>query len=632
MCGIAGIYNLSGKPKAESEKLVRQMTDSIAHRGPDDEGFFIDDKIALGHRRLSILDLSEAGHQPMFSQDKNLVIVFNGEIYNYKEIAEELKTEGYQFKSGSDTEVILASYDKWGKGCLEKFNGMWAFAIYNIKNSTLFCARDRLGVKPFYYYKDENAFIFASEIKAILEYQDVKKTPNDQIIYDFLAHGFSDHTEETFFKGIKQLLPGHYLEIQNWKLEISQYWDLDPDKKLELTDQQAINNFKELFEDSIKLRLRADVAVGSCLSGGLDSSSIVATANNLLRQDKSSAKSLGERQKTFSSVYEREEFKKANEKQYIDKVIQQTEVEPHFIEPNPLNLWQNLQELAWSQDEPFGSTSIYAQWNVFKLAKENKIKVMLDGQGADEMMAGYLGIFGTYLYELFRQGNWGMMFREIREFRAKHPDISLATIGRNFGFTMSQALPKSIFEWFFKKTRNTKFLDEKFVEKNYHAFKLPGYYKNLLKDYSYWSVKNVSLPSLLHWEDRNSMIHSIESRVPFLDYRLVEYIFALPDNQIIRDGVTKYILREAMRDLLPEEIYNRQDKVGFATPEEIWFKKYVRSQLEEIINSDSFKSRKYFNWPKLKEYFDEVMAGKRKFDFTIWRWISLEMWMRKFID
>lgn len=637
MCGIAGIYNLESRIKnQESSNDIKNMLGCLVHRGPDDEGVFESGKIALGHRRLSILDLTKAGHQPMISSDKNLVIVFNGEIYNYREIAVELEELGHKFESSSDTEVILAAYQEWGEQALEKFNGMWALAIYDLKKDELFLSRDRMGVKPLYYFRNENIFAFASEIKALLAHPDVKAKPNDQMIYDYLANGFTDHTEQTFFKGIKQLLPGHRLKITDngQRTTDNIFWDIDPDKKIELTDEKAAENFRDLFEDSVRMRLRSDVTIGSCLSGGLDSSSIVLAVNELLNKEKESTKSVGERQKTFSAIYKSPEFAKANEKPYMDLVIEKTKVEPHFVEPDPANLWQNIQKLVYAQDEPFNSTSIYAQMMVFKLAGENKMKVMLDGQGADEILGGYLPSLGYYFAELFKTGKWGKLKREISDFKKVHPDFNIKSLYRNMVFALAQGLPNWLYNILSANARKgaISFLDRRFVKKYGHSFKLPRYFKDQFKDFSYWQLKQVSLPSLLRYEDRNSMTYSIESRVPFLDYRLVEFIFALPDSQIIQNGISKWVLRDALKDLLPEAIYNRQDKVGFATPEEIWFKKYIRSNIEELINSESFKNRPYWNYKDLKIYFDEIMSGKRQFDFTIWRWINLELWMREFID
>lgn len=631
MCGIAGIYNLNLEEKKESQQaLIKTMTQTLSHRGPDDEGYFVDQNIALGHRRLSILDLSPAGRQPMLAADQSLVIVFNGEIYNYLEIREELQQKGYRFKTQTDTEVILAAYSQWKEDCVKRFNGMWSLVIYDLKKKQLFASRDRLGVKPFYYFADKNVFIFASEIKALLKHPEIVPRPNDKIIYDYLAHGFTDHSHETFFQDIHQLLPGHNLKITDDKIAIKKFWDLDPQKKTDLSEEQAIVKFKELLRDSINLRLRSDVAVGSCLSGGLDSSSIVLEVNEILK--KQGLKSIGTRQKTFSSVYKSPDFQKANEKTFIDEVTKKAKVEAHFIESEPLKLWQDIKKLTYFQDEPFGSTSIYAQWNVFDLARENKVKVMLDGQGADEMMAGYLGTFGTYLVELCRQRNFKTALNEYRAFRAKHPEVKATTILRNFIFTLTQSWP--IFNFIFKISRrqDLNWLSQPFRLKYEHSFRLPRHYRDLFKDFNYWSVKSVSLPSLLHWEDRNSMAHSIESRVPFLDYRLVEFIFSLPNNLLIRSGQTKYVLRQAMKNILPEKIYKRQDKIGFATPEEIWFKKYAKKEVESIINSESFKNRPYFNYLKLKEHFNLVMSGQKKFDFTIWRWLNLELWLREFID
>lgn len=631
MCGITGIYNLNSKSQNQNSKLIiEKMTDTLVHRGPDDEGYFIDKNIALGHRRLSIIDLTKAGHQPMKFGD--FIIVYNGEIYNYLEIREELIAKGYQFKTRTDTEVILAAYQEWGEKCLSRFNGMWAFAIYDVKKNELFCSRDRLGVKPFYYYQDHNQFIFASEIKALLAHPQIQAESNNQIIYDYLTYGFTDHSQETFFKNICQLSPAHYIKINKNNIIDKKYWDIE-EKPVNLAEGQLVKKFQELFRDAVNLRLRSDVAVGSCLSGGLDSSSIVAQVNALLREQ-GFISSIGKKQKTFSSIYSSQLDQMANEKKYIDLIIQQTEVSANFIEPNPKKLIKDLEHLIYLQDEPFGSTSIYAQYNVFRLAHQKKTTVILDGQGADETLAGYLPDFGIYLAEMARQKRFWQIIKNLWQFRKLHPNYPLSNIFKAFGFIISQIFfgfcLKPIF--FLSQQKNINLLKHEFAHQNFHVFKMPNKFKNWFKNFNWWQVSKMSLPSLLHWEDRNSMGFSVESRVPFLDYRLVEFIFSLPDDLIIRDGKTKYILREALHRLLPEAIYNRHDKIGFATPEARWLTKNLKPEIDQILASPSFQSRPYWIASKVQKYWQNILTGKEKFNFTIWRFINLELWLRKFID
>lgn len=625
MCGIVGNYSAEGK--IDKELLIRAR-DLISHRGPDDSDVFIDKNIGFGHRRLSIIDLSSAGHQPMSNEDGTIWIIFNGEIYNYRELIPELKKAGHRFRSQSDTEAIIHAYEEYGEKCLEKFNGMWAFAIWDSKKKKLFLSRDRMGVKPLYYHWDakKGKLIFASEIKSILAFFNRRPKPNNKIIYQYLAFGLLDYSDETFFEDIKQLPPAHFATLLGKKFEIERYWNLNPDKKtIFRNDEDYARNFYKLFEDAIRLRLRSDVPVGTCLSGGLDSSSIVCVANNLLRKE--GIKSLGRKQKTFSSCFEN---KKYDERDFINMVIKKTGVSNFRVFPNPKILFKEMEKLVWHQDEPFGSTSIYAQWNVFKLAHQKGMKVMLDGQGADELLAGYHGYFGSFLASLLTNMRFVSLAKELKEFSLKHGQ-SKSAMFRNLIY---QFLPAAIIRTLARKKiiGQNNVLDSKFADEFGDSLPYENYYRDKFKNHLYNLFTKLSLPALLHYEDRDSMAFSIESRVPFLDYRLVEFIFSLPNNQIIRDGTTKFILRNSMKKILPEKIRTRMDKMGFVTPEDIWFRTILKEDILKIFNSKSFKKRKYFNVKKVLEEFEKHCQGKINISFAIWRWINLELWFRGFVD
>jgi len=629
LCGITGIINLD--KKAASKKILGTMNATLAHRGPDDEGYYLDKNIGLGHRRLSILDLSPLGHQPMFYDNKNLVIVFNGEVYNYLEIREELLKLGYKFKSQADTEVILAAYKEWGTDCLPKFNGMWAFALYDRRKNLLFAARDRMGVKPFYYYYDKQKFLFASEIKAILKHPEIKARPNDKIVWDFLICGLVDHSEDTFFAGIKELRPGYYLLLKNRKLSIKKFWDLDPEAKIEYRDdKECAERFRELFIDSIKLRLRSDVPIGTCLSGGLDSSSIVGVVNNFLKKE-GKISQLGQWQKTFSSVYNDKKYPSCDEQPFIREVVKKTKVRSYLVFPSGKKLVQEIKKVIYHQDYPFSSTSIYAQWNVFRLAKQHQVKVMLDGQGADEQLAGYHPFFGIY---------WGQLMRNFQTWALIYEAYNYSRYHRTPFYKVLKDLfidlaRKGIVGDFLARFVKNQWLEyDLFVNSWRNKYQSPLMIQptdNVFKNALHSGFK-IGLVSLLRYEDRDSMAFSIESRVPFLDYRLVEFIYSLPDNQKIRNGQTKWVMREALKGILPEKIRTRQDKIGFATPEAIWMKQELGKDMKKVFSSDRFNQRGYFVSDKTSEMFAKYLRGENTNYQLFWRLYCLEMWFRVFID
>ncbi len=656
MCGIFGIWNTDGKP---ADPLgVQRATYLLRHRGPDDEGYLLlnienhsvvscggkDTDVRLnlpriekfikghfdsviGHRRLAIIDLSIAGHQPMSNESGLIWIVYNGEIYNYREIRKELEILGHRFKSQTDTEVILHAYEEWGTNCLARFNGMWAFAIVDCRAKKVFCSRDRAGVKPFYYFYDGKRFCFASEIKALLHIEGFSIEPNEQILADYLFSGLIDHTHETFFKNICQLRPGEYLLLDGQQLTTHSYWDIEAKEIGFPKDIQYGERLRELLEDSIRLRLRSDVPIGSCLSGGLDSSSIVCVANKLMFDGKAIDTDLvGASQKTFSSCFENLLY---DERKFIERVIKKTGAEKNYVFPQPEDLSKDSSKLIRYQEEPFGSTSIYAQWSVMRLVKERKVTVLLDGQGGDELLAGYIPSFYFLLGGFLKKGHLSRFINETKGFRNNY-DIPFSKLWRN-------TLATIIFSWnrpwmrrFVKK--GVWFYERGFRKRYLRIPTRPNKFQNDLDNYLYYAFRVTSLPALLHYEDRNSMAFSLETRLPFLDYRLVEYLFSLPIEQKIKFGETKVVLRNAMTGILPEEIRKRKDKMGFVTPEDIWFRTTLRNEIRGIIDSKSFCERGYFDVNKIKKAFVEHCDGKINMSATIWRWVNLELWFRAFID
>ncbi len=616
MCGING-FNW------KDEELCRVMADTLKHRGPDDEGFYFDNDVSLGHRRLSIIDL-ERGHQPIHNKDKSIWIIYNGEIYNHKEIRKELEKK-HKFYTNSDTEIIIHAYEEYGFDCVKKFNGMWAFCIYDKNKDIFFLSRDRFGIKPLYYFFDGKKFMFASEIKALLKY--VKPEENDEIIYDFLVNNKTHHKEETFFKNIKTVMPSINLifDLKKKGIKKEKYWDItNINRKIKGTskrDEEYAKKFYELFENSVKLRLMSEVPVGTCLSGGLDSSSIVCVVNKILTEGNEKIKeSIGERQKTFSAVYKEKEV---DERKYIEEVIKKTNVEKNYVFPPGKDLFKEAEKLIYYQEEPFGSTSIYAQWNVMRLAS-GKVKVLLDGQGSDELLAGYLNpvLYNrTSLGDVLKQRNFFKFFKErFLNFPMIYNDLKIVYLYlvRKKGLTNEDVLNKMFLYEFKNKKRASKEANDSKGTKD-------------LTDWSYELLMNGEIQTLLKYEDRNSMAFSIETRVPFLDYRVVEYIFSIPIDQRIKNGWTKYILRNAMKNILPEKVRKRRSKLGFPTPQEAWFKEN-RDKILEIFDSESLKRRKYFNQKAIIKSFNEFCNGEKYDSNIFWKIINLELWFRVFID
>ena len=589
MCGIAGI--ISPDATFISREQLQKMGHALSHRGPDGEGQWINNEgnVGLAHTRLAVIDLSLEGAQPMHYLNR-YTIVYNGEIYNYIEIKEFLHKKGYRFTSNTDTEVILAAYDFWKEECLQQFDGMFAFAITDVKENTVFAARDRFGEKPFYFVANQQYFAFASEMKALWSIG-ISKIMDNKMLLNYLALGHVQNAtdkEQTFFENIFSLPPGYFLKLNIATLLYEQhsYWDIEPNIANTISSDDAIEKFNELFTQSIKRRLRSDVELGTSLSGGLDSSSIL---NNLL-DTKTDIK-------TFSAIFPG--FEK-DEAVYINLLANyfakgdasKERVDTCFTQPSALGLIKDFETLCYHQEEPFQSGSIYAQYKVFELAKTNGVKVLLDGQGADETLAGYNKYIHWYLQQLVLQNKFTTIANEkkllknngqsfkwgiknyIAAYFPAHATIRLEQIDYNKTFGL--------------KDINKDFL-KSLIGREWEGIRKPTI--NNLNDILYFNTRTMGLEELLRYADRNSMAHGREVRLPFLSHELVEFIFSLPANFKIKDGYTKWLLRAAMNKKLPDEIVWRKDKIGYEPPQAQWMQNeimmdYIQEAKRTLVNNN----------------------------------------------
>jgi asparagine synthase (glutamine-hydrolysing) len=571
MCGIAGI--ISSNTSLISKENLKKMTGAIAHRGPDGEDFWIDDTqaVGFGHRRLSIIDLSSSAAQPMHYLDR-YTIVYNGEVYNYIEIKKALQKKGYYFKTQSDTEVILAAYDYWKEDCLEQFDGMFAFAIFDKKEQQVFAARDRFGEKPFYYYKDEDHFFFASEMKALWALG-VKKEVNEKMLLNYLTLGYVQHSinkDETFFEGISSLPPSNYLQLSvtDKRFSTKSYWGLDKETSINISATDAIEHFTGLFTTSVKRRLRSDVSIGTSLSGGLDSSSIIATISQLLTSGQTNCQPV-----SVSAVFPG--FEK-NEGPYIQSVVDKFNVKSFTIQPTGDELVKDFEKICYHQEEPFHSSSIFAQYKVFELAASKNIKVLLDGQGADETMAGYHKYIHWYLQQLIARMKFTTAINEKKALVKNGLPFNWGI--RNYLATFFPAHVAIMLEKrAYKKTIHHPDLTKDFLS-SFQGREWGGIYKPIvskLNDILYFNTMQFGLEELVRFADRNSMAHGREVRLPFLSHELVQFIFSLSANLKIHDGWTKWLLRKSMDQKLPDEIVWRKDKVGYEPPQQQWMESPV---------------------------------------------------------
>ncbi len=653
MCGIAGIYSLDPAQKIDLP-LLYEMTQRVHHRGPDDEGYLaIETKnqqvrafygehssaavkakfkpfdpgcpaqLGFGFKRLPTLELTESGHQPMYDAALGLAIIFNGEIYNHQELRAELEKENYSFVTGSDTEVILKAYHAWGRECVKRMIGMWGFSIWDQKEQTLFISRDRFGVKPLYYALDKGYLYWGSEIKQILT-APIDKTQNKAMIWRSMkVNAMMVYDDETYWQKIHALKPGHNMIVKGGKAELEQYYQLDIDsfERSTLSFEEAKDQYRQLFLDSLKLQLHSDVEVAASLSGGMDSSAIVCSAATLLSYPL----------KTFSIYYQ--EDPALDERSYIEIVAAKNDIETNYYAPqaqDALNWWEHA---TYLNDLPLGSGFV-SQYALMKTAHEAGIRVLLSGQGSDEISGGYHHATYRYYADLIRGLKLGKFAGEIKHFLGANPLKNMGNLGK---IAMSVALPESAlyaleakhyrFDPFTKEfTKEAKAMVEgKFMRE---ISNLPV---SRTSSFLYNMMNSTSLATLLHTEDRMSMGHSVESRVPFLDHRLVELVFSLPASYKIQPPYRKLIHRKALQDFVPQEIAERKDKSIFGSPfYSRWMRHELKDFMQDVLFSREFRGRGIWDLPKINQHWQGFLAGKNRDAEMLYNVISLELWHRVF--
>ena len=584
MCGIAGI--ISNQSGLLSVQRLVKMTEALAHRGPNGEGHWINDThtTGFGHRRLSIIDLSPTGAQPMHYLNR-YTIIHNGEIYNYLEVRETLLQKGYQFHSQSDTEVIMAAYDCYRSNCLQYFDGMFAFAIWDEQEQTLFAARDRFGEKPFYYYCDDDQFVFASEMKALWAVG-IEKQINEKMFFNYFTLGYTQNpatAEETFYTGINKLPARSFIEyhLPKRSLTRSLYWNIDVDFTDDtITDEKAIIQFNNLFTQSVQRRLRSDVPIGTSLSGGLDSSCVLATIQKMAPK----------KYNTFSAIFP---GFKHDESGWIKKVADHFTTQNHAVQPNADRVIHDFEKICYHQEEPFQSASIMAQYYVYELAREHGVTVLLDGQGADEILAGYHKYYHWYWQQLFRD-NKNTLQHELNQARS-------LGIKEPWGIKnkLAAAMP-TYAGWYLRRQRARQQLrlhdlDNSFVDEYGESYYDIAHFDEL-NNILYYNTFVNGLEELLRYADRNSMAHGIEVRLPFLSHELVQLLFAIPARFKMRDGYTKWLLRKSMEEKLPAGLAWRTDKIGFEPPQQQWMhdarlQEYVHESKRVLVKQGILKAQ-----------------------------------------
>jgi len=614
MCGITGVYNLDGK--SVDFLLLQKMTDSLSHRGPDDRGIFVEDNVGLGHRRLSVIDLSALGHQPMQDDGDNLAVVFNGEIYNFQEIRKELQLKGYKFKSKTDTEVILYGYKEWGADCVKKFNGMFAFAVFDRKSKQVFIARDRIGEKPLYYYLDNKKFIFASEIKAILQDKSIKREIESQGLVNYFTFGHSVGPD-TIYKNIKKLLPGHCLILKNGRVEIKEYWALDVSGQKEDKGENFYKEeIKKIFEDSVRQKMVSDVPLGVFLSGGIDSSSVAAIM----------AKNSSMPLKTFSVGFNGQgsEF---NELADAKIVAEYFKTDHYEIILQEIDLVDTLNQLVYYFDEPFGDAANFPVFLMSQFAKKY-VTVVLTGEGGDEFFGGYRRymvekVRPDFLFLNFIFGN--DLFKKSIDFL---PKLRRAKKLIN-NFSIRDDLERYI-SWigFFSKDMQKDLFSKALKNdpfKMYQKYFLQYKGKNWVDKVMYLDQKILLPDGYLEKVDKASMAWALETRAPILDYRLVELANSIPLKYKIKGFNGKVIFKEAMKEFLPEQILHKK-KHGFAVPTNAWFKDRLRDYLFEVLFDSKTKSRGYFNYNYIEKIYKLYQTKSQYLDSQLWLLLNFELW------
>lgn len=649
MCGIAGLLSLDHRVDLGR---LHQMSGVLRHRGPDDEGIVLLDRrgafrtlggadtprevlasplpwapgrsggtsgdagyqVGLLHRRLAILDLSPGGHGPMSDAAGELWLTYNGEVYNFVELRAELEALGDRFVTGCDAEVVLAAYRRFGRACVQRFNGMFAFALWDARSGELFCARDRFGVKPFYYQWDGRHFAFASDPRALALTQPHRIRANPGAIRDLLALDWVDHEAETFFEGIWQLPAAHTLTVGRGGFSLTRWWELDPARRATGGPADWSAEFERLFTDAVRLRLRSDVEVGSCLSGGLDSTAVVTTASRLA----------GRPLHAFHCSYDDPGY---DERAFERAVVDATGAHSHVVVPNGNDFWPTFDRLTAAQGEPTAGPGLYSQWKVMELAHGAGLKVLLDGQGGDETLAGYGRYLPVRLRDLLAAGDlagfaklWGPAAARLGATTTLAltlepwlPGSLVAPLRRAFGQGKDRVLGPAL-----RRLRDDA------------APRPPAGFTSGLKRQLAFDTLQRLLPSLLRYEDRNSMEFSIETRLPFLDYRLVEFAFSLPDDQVLDGATSKAILRKSLADRIPSVVLGRRDKMGFETPVDSWLRGRGAAEARRRLREPGLLGD-WLDDVRLGAELDDYLAGRRDIGLQVWRWLSLESWAQQFI-
>ncbi len=627
MCGICGVFIHNQSVKL-SDEILKGMTDTLKHRGPDDEGFYVEDFVGLGHRRLSIIDLS-MGHQPIFNEDKSKVIIFNGEIYNYQGLRTYLLKKKHKFTTFSDTEVILHLYEEFGSACVEKLRGMFAFAIYDIKNKSLYLARDRLGIKPLYYYHHNGMCLFGSEIKAILNFDSINKELDYEALSDYLSYLYIP-APKTIFRYIKKLPAGHWLLYQNDELKIQKYWDISFDNTLELKEDQWINGLYDHLEQSVQMRLMSEVPLGAFLSGGIDSSIVVAIMS-ILNSLSVITNSIGFTDSKFNEL----EYAKETSDYF------HTDHHQYVVTPNSVEI---LDKLAWYFDEPFADSSALPTYYVSKVAKEN-VTVALSGDGGDENFAGYR----RYYFDVLENKIRGLIPSAIRRTIIQriadiYPKadwlpqyLRAKTLLQNISTTPVEGYFQSMTHLSAEQRESILNPDIYGMLNGYASIDLfKRHYENsdssdLLSKVQYVDIKTYLVDDILTKVDRASMAHSLEVRVPLLDHVFMEYVAQMPSNLKLNGKTSKYIFKEMTKKLLPEKILNRK-KMGFTVPVDEWFRTDLKALYRDEVLSASQTNSQYFNIDYLRSMWQQHQRGHKNYGVQFWAILMFVKWAKNFLN
>jgi asparagine synthase (glutamine-hydrolysing) len=659
MCGITGLVSLQGAPIDPA--VLQRMTDRQAHRGPDGEGFLLGwegesgfahklvphtrqwdgrapVRLALGHRRLAILDLSDRGLQPMSAGDGKCWIVFNGEIYNHRELRTELEARGYPFGTRTDTEVLLQAYREWGEDCLARLQGMYAFAIWDGTRGRLFAARDRLGIKPFYYATPGGTFAFASEMKALLVCPGLDAAPDDDAVVGFLIHANCDYGERTLLRAVKALPPGHCLTVHaaTGQVDVRGYWQLTPEHANGVRDSVRLDRLRTLLTSTMQSHLVSDVRAGSCLSGGIDSSTVVSLIGKIWREQPDQATALGDRFLTFTSCWK---YPELDERTYADVVARAAGADSHLVFPSAEDFWETLPRMAWHQDMPFPSISYYAQWSVMRAARDAGVKVLLDGQGGDEVFGGYAKFRYAYLASLLRSGRLLSFAREAGAMLGQGDLYYVLNLRRGYRYLPTRLRRllgvDSLLEGVLRTDWERALGGESTPATRWWRYARAGGSGHtgisVMQRIQVDDIMMDTLPLLLRMEDRSSMAFSLEARVPLLDHRLVEYGISLPDHLKVHRGWSKFAIREAMRGVLPDAVRQRTSKLGFAAPDRRWLAHDLRPQVTTLIE-DSLRCERYVDVAALRRWYASPQAARASEEayLGLFRILALEMWMRAF--